>query len=440
MNVHAPWIIFQQRKWFVPWLTEETKKLMVQRDKYKQEAKDLALREMGKEVSEDQRLAWSNLKNLRNKINNRKKNEEKNFKSEKISEDLDFPDKVWKTAKSFMGWRSTGTPSQLEVDNRLETKPSDIARIMNDFFINKVQTIRGGMRQLPENLRECWNVMRGKNCRLGLKHVTVETVHKLISKLKNSRSTGVDELDNFAVNLSADFIAKPLHHIITLSIMQNRFPASWKYTKLIPLHKKLIQLDRKNYRPVAILSPLSKILEKVVYLQMYEYFSINKLFHPNLHGYRQNRSTQTALLQMYDRWVRAAAVGQVSGVILIDLSAAFDLVDSDLLVRKLRIYGVEEDFLLWIKSYLTDRYQAVWIDHVYSEFRYHSIGVPQGSNLGPLFFLIYYNDLLSTLDCDIDAYADDSTKTALFGGDQISGIWFLCILEVVRKLDNSKEG
>ena len=143
---------------------------------------------------------------------------------------------------------------------------------------------------------------------------------------------------------------------------------------------------------------------------------------------------------MYDRWVRAAAAGQVSGVILIDLSAAFDLVDSDLLVRKLRIYGVEEDFLLWIKSYLTDRYQAVWIDHVYSEFRYHSIGVPQGSNLGPLFFLIYYNDLISTLDCDIDAYADDSTKTALFGGDQISGIWFLCILEVVRKLDNSKEG
>ena len=165
----------------------------------------------------------------------------------------------------------------------------------------------------------------------------------------------MDELDTYAVKISADQIAKPLHHIITLSIIQNKFPTGWKYTKLIPLHKKLGKLDRANYRPIAILSPLSKVLEKVVYLQIYKYFTTNKLFHPNLHGYRKNRSTQTALLQMYDRWVRAAAAGQVSGVILIDLSAAFDLVDSDLLLKKLKIYGLDDDFLFWIKGYLTDR-------------------------------------------------------------------------------------
>ena len=412
LNVHAPWIIFQQRKFFVPWLTEETKQLMMQRDQFKQKAKELALRDNGRGVSEEQMLAWGKYKNLRNKINNQKKNEERNFKSTKISEDLESPEKVWKTAKSFMGWKSTGTPDQLEVEGKLETKPSTIATLMNDFFIDKVQTIRDGLRQVPENLRECLNLMEGKSCKLGLRHVTVDTVNKLLKKLKNSRSTGVDELDNYAIKISADHIAEPLHHIITLSIMQNKFPTSWKSTKLIPLHKKLGRLERKNYRPVAILSPLSKILEKVVYIQIYEYFSSNKLFHPNLHGYRQNRSTQTALLQMYDRSVRAAAAGQVSGVILIDLSAAFDLVDSDLLLKKLKIYGLDDNFLFWIKSYLTEREQAVWIDHVYSDFRAHSIGVPQGSNLGPLFFLIYYSDLLSTLDCEIDAYADDSTMSA----------------------------
>ena len=136
------------------------------------------------------------------------------------------------------------------------------------------------------------------------------------------------------------------------------------------------------------------------------------MFHPNLHGYRKNRSTQTALLQMYDRWVRAAAEGQVSGVILIDLSAAFDLVDSGILLKKLAIYGLDKNFLSWIQSYLSDRHQAVWIDHVFSDFIPHSIGVPQGSNLGPLFFLVYYSDLLYSLDCDIDAYADDSTMGA----------------------------
>ena len=109
---------------------------------------------------------------------------------------------------------------------------------------------------------------------------------------------------------------------------------------MIPLHKKLSQLEPKNYRPVAILSPLSKVLKKFIYKQMYDYFTNNFIFHPSLHGYRQHRSTQTALLQLYDRWVRAAAAGQVSGVVLLDLSAAFDLVDSKLLIKELKIYGL----------------------------------------------------------------------------------------------------
>ena len=373
LNVHAPWIVFQQRKFFTPWITEETKQLMKHRDQLKQTAKDLALRDFGQAVSEEQQEAWKEFKKVRNKINNKKKQEETFYKSSKISEDLDSPSKLWSTAKSFMGWKTTGTPSQLEINNTLETKASNIARIMNEFFIDKVLRIQNGLQRVPERLQECMNIMRGKECKLDLQHVTVGTVQKLLKNLKSSRSTSVDELDSFAVKLAADQIALPLHHIITLSIMQKKFPTSWKYTKLIPLHKKLSQLEPKNYRPVAILSPLSKILEKIVYQQIYGYFSSNKLFHENLHGYRQNRSTQTALLQMYDGWVRAASAGQVSGVVLIDLSAAFDLVDSEILIKKLRIYGLHEDLLLWVRSYLTDRHQAVWIDHIFSEFVSHSI-------------------------------------------------------------------
>ena len=149
----------------------------------------------------------------------------------------------------------------------------------------------------------------------------------------------------------------------------------------MPLHKKGDKLERKNYRPVAILSPLSKVLEKVVYQQIYSYFTRNGLFHPNLQGYRRNRSTQTALLQIYDRWIRAANSGKLSGVVMLDLSAAFDLVDPDLMLRKLKIYGFDKDSLSWINSYLHNRFQAVWIDHTMSEFRQCHFGVPQGSNL-----------------------------------------------------------
>ena len=414
LNIHAPWILFQQRKAFKPWITEEAKEMMKERDILKDKAKDLARRdlELGREPSEEQKLAWNKFKKLRNKITNKKHKDEINFKRAKLSEHLDSPEALWKSTKSFMGWKSVGTPSQLEVNGKLETKSSRIAQLMNNFFINKVRYIRDSLPNIPNNLAQCRSLMRGKQCTLQLSHVSEITVKKLLKNLGNSRSTAVDELDSYVVKLSAEHIARPLHHIITLSIMQDKFPTSWKNSKVIPLHKKLSNLDCKNYRPVTILSPFSKVLEKIVYQQLYDYFSENKLFHPNLHGYRKFRSTHTALLQMYDRWVRAAAAGTVSGVILLDLSAAFDLVDSDILCEKLSIYGVDRSLLAWIQSYLTGRYQAVWSDHVFSDFLPHSIGVPQGSNLGPLFFLIFYNDLLSSLDCSIEAYADDSTMVA----------------------------
>ena len=412
LNMHAPWIISQQRKSFCPWITEDTKKLMGQRDQLKQRAKELAVRDQGYQVSDEQKAVWAEYKQLRNRINNTKHNDEVRYKAEKVNENLESPSKVWATAKTFMGWESFGTPNQLEVSNTIVTKPRIIAELLNNFFINKVITIRNGLRKLPAWLETCKKVMLGKRCSLDISHVSLLSVKKLLKSLKSSRSSSVDELDSFAVKVSAEHIARPMHHIITLSLMQRKFPTSWKYSKIIPLHKKASKLEMSNYRPVSILSPLSKVLEKIIYQQIYNYFTANKLFHPNLHGFRQNRSTQTALLQMYDRWVRAASQGQVSGVILLDLSAAFDLVDADILVEKLRIYGVEDDLLAWVLSYMTDRHQGVWIDHVFSTFVPHSIGVPQGSILGPLFFLIYYNDLPSSLSCSVDAYADDSTLSA----------------------------
>ena len=310
-----------------------------------------------------------------------------------------------------MGWKTQGTPNQLKVDGQLVTSAKKIAKCMNEFFLNKVQTIRAAMTTVAFTLTKVHDIMLNKNCEMRLNHVGVLKVKKVLKSLSNSRSTGIDELDNFSVKLAAESISQPIHHIVTLSIMQKKFPESWKYSKVLPLHKKDDQLEMKNYRPMAILSPLSKVLEKIVYEQIYSYFSRNQLFHPNLHGYRKNLSTQTALLQMYDRWVRAAAGGQLSGVVLLDLSAAFDLVDSDLLLQKLKAYGFDDDSLLWVHSYLTNRYQAVWIDHALSDFLPCKVGVPQGSNLGPLFFLIFFNDLPQSLNCETDAYADDTTLT-----------------------------
>ena len=133
------------------------------------------------------------------------------------------------------------------------------------------------MEYVAFNINKVKVILMNKNCKMKLSHVSVLKIKKILKSLSSSRSTGIDELDDFSVKLAAEYIAQPVHHIVSLSFMQNRFSANWKFSKVLPLHKKLDPLDRKNYRPVAILSPLSKVLEKIVYEQIYNYFSSNQL-------------------------------------------------------------------------------------------------------------------------------------------------------------------
>ena len=143
LNVHAPWSRIQQHKTFSPWITAETKELMKQRDSWKKIAKDLAL--LSQAACPAQIHAWQEYKKFRNQVNNRKKYEENVYKSKKISEVADSPNLVWKNAKLFMGWKSQGIPTQLQVGNVLVTSAKKIAQHMNEFFLNKVDTIRAGI-------------------------------------------------------------------------------------------------------------------------------------------------------------------------------------------------------------------------------------------------------------------------------------------------------
>ena len=149
LNIHAPWIVFQQRKSFVPWLTPETVELMAERDKVKEQAKVLATSD-GINTSEEQVQLWVKFRNLRNRINNRIKQEEILYKKSKVAECQDCPSKTWSLAKKFMEWTSPGPPSQLEVEDKkkitLYTKAMDLARVKNEFFISKIRTIVKGLK------------------------------------------------------------------------------------------------------------------------------------------------------------------------------------------------------------------------------------------------------------------------------------------------------
>ena len=194
-----------------------------------------------------------------------------------------------------------------------------------------------------------------------------------------------------------DDILPAVTHIVNLSIQQAEFPSQYKIAKVIPLLKKGDPLEPKNYRPVAILCILSKVIERIIFIQIVEFMNSNECFHPNHHGFRAHHSTSTAMIQMYDTWVQAVDKRELAGVCMLDMSAAFDVVNHDILLNKLKLYGFDVDALELMRNYLSGRTQAVYIDGSLSSFLPVDVGVPQGSILGPLCYILFTNDLPETI-------------------------------------------
>ena len=221
LNLHAPWIIFQLRKNYSPWISEETLALMKQRDNAKNVAANLV--QDGRDAAD----AWKIFKKLRNQVNNKRKQEEKNYKKSLIEKSLCSTTSTWKTAKMLMDWNDEcGPPEQLSVNGLLVTKSYDIAKIMNSYFVKKVQKIHESINHVQNEFQSCLKIMSNKSCNLSMQFASVSKVNKLLKSLKNSKSSAVDGLDNFCLKISADIIDKPLHHIISLSIQQMKFPTA----------------------------------------------------------------------------------------------------------------------------------------------------------------------------------------------------------------------
>ena len=158
---------------------------------------------------------------------------------------------------------------------------------------------------------------------------------------------------------------------------------------------------------------VSKLAEAAVFQQIAEHFSANNLWHPNHHGFRPNHSTATAVSQLYDIFIRGAENRELTAALLLDLSAAFDVVDHQILLQKLELYNFTPDTIRWFRSYLSDRTQVVTVESKLSDPKpVGEQGVPQGSLLGPILFLVFYNDFPDVREeGDSVLYADDDTDT-----------------------------
>ena len=323
--------------------------------------------------------------------------------------------KLWKVMNDIMGRSTNASASFIETDNGVFiSKPKEMSNYLNKFFVEKVENLRGGFCTNVKN-KSCLLIddliMKGKHCTFEFNSVEIKEVEKLLRSISKDNSTGTDCIDGKLLRIAVDYIALPVCHIFNSCLSNGTCPKIWKEGKIIPIPKDTKStFSGPNCRPITILPVLSKILERIVYNQIHDYMSKNDLISNAQHAYREGHSTCTALVKMTDDWLRGIDNSLLSGAVMLDFSAAFDLIDHKLLIEKLTHYGFGPMAISWFENYLSFRTQQVFLNGTLSNSINIDCGVPQGSCLGPLLFSIFTNDLpLVIQESTLVLYADDST-------------------------------
>ena len=291
----------------------------------------------------------------------------------------------------------------------------ELPQVFCDYFSSKISDIRSELDCLTD-LDHSSHTSSTPSCSSSFsafRPVSEVEVKKIILQSKPTTCS----LDPIPTPLLIEFI-DPLLPTITklmnISLLTGNFPESFKRAVVKPLLKKssLDQNTLKNYRPVSNLSFLSKVLEKLVLQQLFDYLDAHKLLSPNQSAYRPAHSTETALLKVTNDILTALDNGDISFLTLLDLSAAFDTIDHSLLFKTLyQTYGISNTALSWIKSYLSNRSQTVSVNNCLSSPAALTFGVPQGSVLGPILFIMYTQPLHTLIQQHVmydQSFADDT--------------------------------
>jgi hypothetical protein len=252
----------------------------------------------------------------------------------------------------------------------------------------------------------------GNNTTFNIPLIAEHEVGKYITNLKNKKTMGLDNVPAFLLKIALPYITESLTYVYNLCIKTNVFPHAFKNAKIFPLPKTKDSCNPNDFRPISLLSVLSKPLERHMHTHLSLFMEKHELFHPFQSGFRSHHSCHTALSKMCDNWLSGLNQSKIVGAVFLDFQKAFDLVDHSILLNKLSVYLRSSSTLSFLQSYLEKRTQRVFHNGKTSTEGSIKCGVPQGSVLGPLLFCIFINDLplhVSDENVTNDLFADDSS-------------------------------
>ena len=309
-------------------------------------------------------------------------------------------------SRMFRGqYARTASPPLNKPDGTVASSNLQKAELLGTMFSNKM-SVPDPERALP---------LTGMLCDETLSTIQInpEKVRLLLKKTNTKKATGPDDISPHILQRCAAELASPLTTVFQACVQESFWPSLWKQARVIPVHKKKSKSDPGNYRPISLLSNISKILEKIITDEITQHLYENNLLSNRQFGFRASRSTGDLLLLLSKNWQDALDNGLDTLVIALDIAGAFDRVWHKGLLAKLQERGIQGDLLKLLENYLHGRTLQVAVGGQNSQHYQVQAGVPQGSVLGPVLWNIFIDDLLQQHP-EISAYADDSTLTTSY--------------------------
>ena len=360
---------------------------------------------------------WNIAKYLRNVTNSRIRQAKREFVLAELKEHQNDAKKFWKTIKEVVPSGKKAARGDILLKNEgAYLDKEEVAHFINDYFINvgNVQLTEEESSPMADSSagqgNELTNQAGGTELDLfSLSRIREREVYKIVREINVSKSSGLEGISSFIIKEAFQILVREITFMMNLSVNTSIFPSAWKEALVIPIPKTGNLTQVKNYRPISLLPLPGKILEKLIHSQLSSHLEQFHLLSDSQHGFRKQHSTVHSIAQFTNYVSSKLDNGLPTLVTYIDFRKAFDCVQHSVLLKKLESLNLDGASLKWAESYLGSRKQRVLANGIYSSHMPVRQGVPQGSVLGPLFYIIYANDLPEIIkNCDIAMYADDT--------------------------------